>query len=251
MDWPSLTSIAENAARSAGDILQESAECLREVEFEDRNDVKLRADREAELLIREQLQSAAPYPVYGEELGGDLDLLQGDTPFWIVDPLDGTFNYLRHNPLCGVSIGLMQGTEPLLGVIYHFAEGALYTGSVAQALQINGQPATPQWAPGEEKAALVTGFPAGMDTSPPRMQAFIKTLARFKKIRMLGSASMALAYVASGRADVYYEEGVRLWDVAAGLALVKAAGGAVKLSPADTGKVLAYDVWAGKGAFLP
>ena len=250
MEWTLLRELAENAACEAGARLRTGAARLREVEFEDQRDVKLVADRESEELIRGMLAKESPYPVYGEEMGGDETLIERYEPYWVIDPLDGTYNYLRGSNVCAVSIGLMRGETPLLGVIYNFNTGTLYSGVVAERMTINGlEPAT-GWALDMEKAALVTGFPTGMVRSPERMQAFIERIEPYKKIRMIGSAALALAYVAGRIFDVYYEESIRLWDVAAGLALVQAAGGTVRMKRSSSGLPLAYDVWAGKDEFF-
>jgi myo-inositol-1(or 4)-monophosphatase len=250
MEWRELLDTAEAVAREAGGILKEGAGNLRKVEFQDTRDVKLRADVASEELIREQLGKAFSYPVYGEEMGGDESLRQRDEPYWVVDPLDGTYNYLRGSNLCAVSIGLMRGETPVLGVIYDFNSDVCFSGYVGEAFRVNGAAVTPSWAEDVGQAALATGFPAGMDRSADRMQAFLERIAPFKKVRMVGSAALALAFVAGGTYDVYFEESIRLWDVAAGLALVKAAGGAIQMSPCASGKAMAYDVWAGKGAFF-
>ncbi|NBD38523.1 MAG: hypothetical protein GVY10_08140 [Verrucomicrobia bacterium] len=250
MNLDHLQRIAETIAREAGRKLAEQAPGLREIEFLSRSDVKLQADRESEELIRARLAEETDYPVYGEELGGDAGLTGRYEPYWVVDPLDGTYNYLRGNPSCAVSIGLMRGETPVLGVIHDFTARQCYTAIVAGSLHCNGKPVRPDWAETKDQAVLATGFPAGMDTSPERMEAFIARVAPYKKVRMTGSAALAMAYVAAGIFDVYFEESIRLWDVAAGLALVQAAGGSVRMQPCRSGKPLAYDVWAGKGSFL-
>ena len=250
MDRQTLLEIAVETALEAGTILREGASHLREVNFQDHRDVKLRADVESEALIRQRLGAATEFPVYGEELGGDPGLVERDEPYWVVDPLDGTYNYLRGCRVCGVSIGLLRGLEPLLGVIYNFNTLTCYSTCVTDGLWVNGRQVQPAWVDRMDQAALVTGLPAGMDRSPERMQAFLERIGAFKKVRMVGSAALAMAYVASGIFDVYYEEDIRLWDVAAGLALVKAGGGDFKLIPGNSGKPLSYDVWAGKGEFF-
>lgn len=242
--------IAEAAARQAGATLLAGAARLCEIEFLSASDVKLRADRESEEQIRHDLAAAFRYPVYGEELGGDEGLLQRNELYWVVDPLDGTFNYLRGNPSCAVSIGLMRGETPVLGVIYDFSRDECFAGVTGEGFWINGRRVQPAWADSLGQAALVTGFPSGMDSSPAVVQAFLQRIAPFKKVRMIGSAALALAYVAAGRADVYYEESIRLWDVAAGLAMVQAAGGAVRMRATRGGKVLAYDICAAHTRFL-
>lgn len=253
MDTERLLRLAESAARAAGRRLKEDADSLRAITFEDRKDVKLRADTESETLIRGLLANGSPdFPVIGEEEGGDAGLTGQDRPYWVVDPLDGTFNYLRGAPQCAVSIGLLRGERPLLGVIYDFNRDLCYSGAPGAGFFLNGEASHFGWAETIEQAALATGIPNGMDRSEANMLAFVRQMAHYKKVRMIGSAALALAYVASGQFDVYNENAIRLWDIAAGLALVEAAGGVTRLSPSATGKFLAYDVWAaGRQEFLP
>ena len=208
MEWRKLLDTAEIVAREAGGILREGAGNMRQVEFQDQRDVKLRADMASEELIRQRLGDAFSYPLYGEEKGGDASLRERDEPYWVVDPLDGTYNYLRGSQLCAVSIGLMRGESPILGVIYDFNADTCYGGYVGEAFCINDVPSTPDWAGDIGQAALATGFPAGMNRSNDRMQAFIERIAPFKKVRMVGSAALALAYVAGGIYDVYFEESI-------------------------------------------
>ena len=246
-----LGKLAETAAREAGRILREDKQQLRQVTFSDQRDVKLAADAAAETLIRQRLAAGSALPVYGEELGGDSGLIDRGELVWVVDPLDGTFNYLRGNPLCAVSIGLMRGEEPLLGVIYDFNQDRLYKGSVAEAFTTNGSTNPIQWAESLSGACLCTGFPVGMSRDADSMARFVALLAPYKKVRMVGTAALALAMVANGQVDAYYETNIRLWDVAAGLALVKAAGGALKITRGNPALPLAYDIWAaGKAEFI-
>lgn len=238
-----LRETAERAAREAGKILREGREHLKEVDFLDQRDVKLRADQESETLIREILGQDSGYAVVGEEQGGDDTLTQRYDPYWVVDPLDGTFNYMRGAPQCCVSIGLLRGETPVLGVIYDFNADEMFSGIVAEGAYLNGDPLQPSWATSVEQAALVTGFPSGMEKSSQELEKFIELIQPYKKVRMLGSAALALAYVAVGRYDVYYEQAIRLWDVAAGLAILQAAGGGVRMSHHSSGKRLAYDIW--------
>lgn len=242
--------LAERAAREAGDILRNGADALREVRFSDRSDVKLRADVDSERHIRALLQRGSPYPVVGEEEGGDASLTGRYEPYWVVDPLDGTFNYLRGSPHCCVSIGLMRGETPILGVVHDFHAGECFAGVVAGGLFLNGESIRPQWSPDINGAALQTGFPSGMSKGSAVLRDFVHRVQAYKKVRMIGSAALALAYVAAGRADVYHESSIRLWDVAAGLALVQSAGGVVRMRAAPGHKTLAYDIWAAGRADL-
>lgn len=245
-----LLALAEQTSRAAGQILLEHAAELRQVDFQDATDVKLRADSESEILIRERLSAVTAYPIVGEEQGGDTSLPTQDIPYWVVDPLDGTYNYLRQQPLCCVSIGLMQGTRPLLGVIYNFNDGSLYAARHGGPLLENGQPLSPSWPENDHEACIATGFPNGRDYGQEALLNFVHQVQRFKKVRMIGSAAMAIVYVATGRCDVYGEEAVRLWDVAAGLALAEAAGAHVTLKP-NPRAPWACDLWiAGRKQWL-
>lgn len=250
-DLKPLLDLAEKAARVAGDVLVNERKRLSFVDFQDATDVKLAADRESESRIREILGQASSYPIYGEEEGGDPGLTGRYDPYWVVDPLDGTHNYLRGVPNCCVSIGLMRGETPILGVIYDFNRDECFSGIVAEGIWLNGKPIQPQWAANREQASLQTGFPAGMDKNAETLENFIRQVQCYKKVRMIGSAALALAYVACGRFDVYFEASIKLWDVAAGLALIQAAGGVVRMSRSAPEKTLAYDVWAaGDGRLL-
>lgn len=246
-----LLSLAISSAHAAGAILCEGVG-LRHVNMQDAKDVKLKADTESERLIRELLQPTN-FPIVGEEEGGETSLPDQNQLYWVVDPLDGTYNYLRNLPLCCVSIGLMRGLEPVLGVIYDFNTDETFAALADGPLTLNGEAIGSQWPEQIEHAALVTGFPSGRDYSTDALSAFIASIQRFQKIRMFGSAALAMAYVAIGRADAYCEESIRLWDIAGGLALAKAAGVAVRIEPGKTSeKPFCYDLWiAGRPEWLP
>lgn len=232
-DLKKWLAVAESTARAAGAALKAGGD--RRVALNSDTDVKLAADADSERLIRERLAATA-LPVVGEELGGDPALYSpaSEQFYWVVDPLDGTFNYQRGQPLTCVSIGLMRGIEPVLGVIYNFNAEEIFSGIVGDGIFLNGKEIVPAWAEKISQACLMTGFPALADKSPEALAPFVAEIGKFKKIRMIGTAALAVAYVAVGRADVYDERGTNLWDVAAGMALVKAAGGFVKIEP--TGK---------------
>ncbi|MDP0498942.1 MAG: inositol monophosphatase family protein [Verrucomicrobiota bacterium JB022] len=251
MDLVNNLSIAEEVARKAGRLLQEGRAQLNRVKVEEGHDVKLAADMAAEELIRKELGGTG-FPIIGEEQGGDGDLVDGDAFYWIVDPLDGTHNYQRGLPLYCVSIALMQGLQPVIGVIYDVEHDEMFTGGPELPLLRNGEPVEPQWAESRKKASMSTGFPSVYDHGTESVQAFIAHVGGYKKVRMIGTAAIAVAWVACGHFDVYYEPCVRLWDVAAGLALVEAAGGVTIIRRSDTSHFLAFDVWAaGRDDLLP
>lgn len=246
-DW---LRIAEDVSQEAGKYLLQGLARSRQINFEDDSDVKLQADLDSEHLIRKVLGERTGLPVIGEEEGGDSSLLSTNSYFWVVDPLDGTYNYLRSQPQTCVSIGLMQGSQFIAGVIYDFNRNELYSGSIDKHLSINNEVITPRWADTINQACLMTGFPARMDCGPEALKHFVDQVHRFKKVRMIGSAAIALATVASGRADAYNEDSICLWDIAAGAALVVAAGGYIKLEPTKNPFVVNF--WAvGRKEWLP
>jgi len=240
MEIEKLLNAAVDVAKQAG-LRLKSVES-RTINSDAGNDVKLQEDVDSENFIREKL-SQFGIPVIGEELAGDLSLIENKQYYWIVDPIDGTYNFLRKYPGVCVSIALMQGLEPVIGVIYEFTRDELFAGAKGFPLTLNGKIVQPNWAKKIEQAVVMTGFPSSTDYSDEGVKSFIKTVQAFKKVRMCGSAAMAVAYVSSGRADVYVENKVMLWDIAAGLALINSAGGVYKMENANVpNKPLALNV---------
>ena len=221
-------SIARKASLEAGKILANNKKALNKATFESSKDIKLEADISAENLIKSILNEESLFPILAEESGKSVDDL-GST-FWVVDPLDGTANYSRDIPICCVSISLIINLEPVMGVIYDFNNKDLYEGSIFRPASLNGQALNVSSISKSSDGILVTGLPNNTDYSDVAMLKMIKDFQDWKKVRMIGSAAMASAYVASGKADVYKEFGTYLWDVAAGAAIVNAAGGKAEIS---------------------
>lgn len=150
---------------------------------------------------------------------------------WLVDPLDGTLNFTRGFPMAAVSIALWEGMEPRLGVIADVFSGQIFSGEVGRGAWLDEEGISVSAAGDTARAVIATGFPSGRSYDSDSLLEFVRKVQRYKKVRMLGSAALMLAQVAAGRFDVYEEEDIYLWDVAAGLALVKAAGGAFVMKP--------------------
>ena len=221
-------SIARKASLEAGKILANNKKALNKATFESSKDIKLEADISAENLIKSILNEESLFPILAEESGKSVDDL-GST-FWVVDPLDGTANYSRDIPICCVSISLIIDLEPVMGVIYDFNNKDLYEGTIFRPASLNGQALNVSSISKPSDGILVTGLPNNTDYSDLAMMKMIKDFQDWKKVRMIGSAAMASAYVASGKADVYKEFGTYLWDVAAGAAIVNAAGGKAEIA---------------------
>ncbi|MBN1404834.1 MAG: inositol monophosphatase family protein [Opitutales bacterium] len=242
--------IAVDVAKQAGRLLSEAGNGMRNVRSAIGRDVKLQADVDSEKLIRRVLGEKTGLPVIGEEQGGDETLLNRDEPFWVVDPLDGTYNYLRGVPVCCVSIALMRGTEFVLGVIHDFNLGETFSGGEGLGMRVNGEAIVPAWESESSKGTIQTGLTTSQNYSEDVLHEFYDQAQRFKKTRAIGSAATALAWVAAGRCDVYHETGIRLWDIAAGVALIKAGGGAARIRQLPSPS-FSYDVWAGVEAMFP
>ena len=215
--------LAKSAALEAGKILINSKTNLNIENTSDGKDIKLKADIEAEEFIKRHISSKSNLPMLGEETGKSVEDL--GKSFWVIDPLDGTANYSRGIPICCVSIALIHDMQPVIGVIYDFNNEDLYEGSLHSSACLNGEAIEVNNNTDEKESILLTGLPLLTDYSDSALVAMTKDFQKWKKIRMIGSAAMASAYVASGKADMYKESGAFLWDVAAGAAIINAANG--------------------------
>jgi len=244
MDRKSLDkylSIAEEAAVAAGKYLSGYKKDDILVDSEQGKDIKISADRDSEKIIIDILQAKSGFPILSEEKGSIGDT-ESSPMRWVVDPLDGSLNFLRGIPTCCVSVGLCRENKPLLGAIYDFNREELFTGITEVEAWLNGNTITVSQVDIEYKAILFTGFPVSADFSPDALRKYVEQIRTFKKLRWIGSAALSLAYVAAGRADAYLEKGIMFWDIAAGMAVVSGAGGKYFISEAD--KNNAYNAYA-------
>lgn len=227
IDLETELKVAKSAALAAGEILKTKKSDLNVETFSSERDIKLEADVVAETLIKEIIQDESNIPILAEESGKSSENL-GDI-FWVIDPLDGTANYSRNIPICCVSIALIKNLIPVIGVIYDFNNNDMYIGSSEQEAMLNDKKISVSQTSKKHDGILVTGLPNATDYSDQAMINMVKDFQGWRKVRMIGSAAMASAYVASGKADVYKELGTYLWDVAAGAAIVNAAGGTANI----------------------
>ena len=226
MNLNDLKDTAVFAAKEAGIFLKEKSFEKKEVFKDMGRDIKLVLDQDSEKLIRSYLKETN-IEILGEEYGGDIL----DSKYWVVDPIDGTANYFRGLNECCISIALMEGKESLIGVIYNFNNGELYTAVKSQGAFLNSKKITVSDIASKSKASITTGFPAS-ETIESSIK-FLEDLKCWNKVRMFGSAALSCAYVASGKCDYYAEKGVYLWDIAAGICLVKEAGGSADFKLID------------------
>jgi myo-inositol-1(or 4)-monophosphatase len=219
---------AKDAAKAAGKLLDVNKKDLNQSIYSSDTDIKLKADVEAENLIKSILSRRSNFPILAEESGKSENRLE--KTFWVVDPLDGTANYTRNIPLCCVSIALMHNMEPVIGVIYDFNNNNLYEGSFDGEAKLNESIIKVSDVKEPKEGILVTGLPNNTDYSDSALLKMVKDFQEWRKVRMIGSAAIASCYIASAKADVYKEFGTYLWDVAAGAAIVNAAGGKAEIS---------------------
>ncbi len=237
MNVNELKDLAVDAARQAGNFLDQRKTEKKEVYKEEGRDIKLIIDQDTEKLIRAKLL-VTNIPILGEEYGGEIT----DERYWVIDPIDGTANFFRGLDECCVSIALMEGNEALIGVIYNFNNKQMYTAVKDHGAFLNNTKISVSDIDSKNKASITTGFPSS-ETIESSMN-FLEYLKGWKKIRMFGSAALSCAYVASGKCDYYAEKGVFLWDFAAGICLVKEAGGNITFSLIDKDR---YEVIASNG----
>jgi myo-inositol-1(or 4)-monophosphatase len=233
--------IAAEAAVTAGKYLAVYDMSSLQIESSRGKDVKLSADRDSESLIIDLLRKSTNFAILSEEKGITKSNIESDLR-WIVDPLDGSINFLKGIPICCVSIALYNRNIPLVGAIYDFNRQELFTGMTGMGAWLNGRAIAVSNMYDMSQAVLFTGLPAGADLSPEVLSKYIEQINAFKKLRWIGSAALSLAYVAAGRADAYMENGIRLWDVAAGLAIVSGAIGKYYISNEKENGT--YDIYA-------
>lgn len=221
-----ILDIAKKASLEAGYLLKNNRLEMNKTISDIGHDIKLIGDSEAEKIIRKIITENNNFPILGEELGKDSGL---DNTFWVVDPLDGTMNYKRNIPLYAISIAFVYKNNPIVGVIYDFINDDMYHGSDIHGAFLNNKKITVSDISHKSKGILMTGFPLKTDFNDKKIMNVLNEYKNWKKIRMIGSAALATVYVASGKADAYSEIKTNLWDVAAGIAIVNAAGGVYQI----------------------
>ncbi|HEV3475529.1 MAG TPA: inositol monophosphatase family protein [Actinomycetota bacterium] len=213
--------IAVRAAVAAGSVIRDSV--APEAEAKGRGDYVTEVDRAAERAIRAVLETETPdVPVVGEELGG----VEAER-YWLVDPLDGTVNFIHRFPVVGVSVALMQGGRPAAGVVHAPYLGTTFTAARGQGADQDGRPLKVSQA-SSDKAVVGTGFPFRYkERLPEYLAMMLPALERFEDLRRPGAVALDLAWVAAGVFDGFFEVALSSWDLAAGALLVEEAGGVV------------------------
>ncbi|WP_435100544.1 inositol monophosphatase family protein [Arhodomonas sp. AD133] len=240
-----MVNIAVRAARSAGNVIVRNMDRLDRlhVEAKGNNDFVSDVDRMAEREIVQTLKRAYPdHGILGEEYGGKAN---GDY-LWVIDPLDGTTNYLHGFPHFAVSIALLHRGAPEVAVIYDPVRQELFTATRGGGATIEGRRIRMRPRRSIEGALLGTGFPFRYpEHQGSYLGMFQSIMGSTGDIRRAGSAALDLAYVACGRLDGFWELGLSPWDIAAGVLLIQEAGGIVSDFAGDNGYLKSGNVVAG------
>ena len=225
-----LLILAIDIAKKTKQHIWKNVEHGRSVKNNNGRDVKLIADFESDSFIVKQLTNNSTFPIISEESGKtNFDNKNCNDYYWIIDPLDGSFNFSREIPMACISISLWKENSPIIGVVLDVNRDELFYASIKGAY-LNDKKITVSTVNIKNQSVLCTGFPIATNFNDHSINNVLKNIQHFKKIRLLGSAALSLSYVACGRAEVYMEQDIRIWDVAAGLALVKFAGGKIKFN---------------------
>ena len=223
-----MVNIAIKAARRAGEVMIRQLNQLEKLHVVEKgtNDFVSRVDQAAEEAIIEVIRDHYPdHAILAEESGKDGD----HETCWIIDPLDGTTNYLHGFPVFSVSIAVAEGRELQHGVVYDPLRQEIFSASRGQGAQLDGRRIRVSRRQGLKGALVATGFPYRLtETQVDRyLQMLRAVMLATAGVRRPGSAALDLCYLAAGRVDGFWELGLNTWDIAAGALIIREAGGRV------------------------
>ena len=226
MEIEIIRKVALRAAKEAGAILREGLEQARTIEYKGDKNIVTDVDRRSEEAIAALVRRELPGHSFVSEEG---TRLQGDSGYrWLVDPLDGTTNYVHGYPCFSVSIGVEKDGELVYGVVYDPTLEELFSAERGEGAFLNGKRLRVSTVTSLSNALLATGFPPDVATAVENnLDHFAHFLKQAQAVRRPGSAALDLCYVAAGRFDGFWELRLNAWDVAAGALLVMEAGGRV------------------------
>jgi myo-inositol-1(or 4)-monophosphatase len=222
---------AIEAARQTGELLRSNLSTPLKINVEETHDLKLDLDVRSQELITKIIQTRFPdHTVKGEEGASEKSSKEFE---WIVDPIDGTVNFFYGIPHYCISIALQQNDKLVLGVIYDPVKNELWQAIRGEPALLNGQPISVSAHTDLSQSIVSVGFSKTEAGIKAGISIFQKLVSQARKCRMMGSAALDMAYVASGRYDAYIERSVNLWDIAAGIVILESAGGKVVMEPSS------------------
>jgi len=220
-----ILTVAADAARGAGEILRSWSSRFT-VSEKGPADLVTEADLASQESIVSAITAAFPdHDLLGEE---GLSARRGASPYrWVIDPLDGTSNYVHGFPYYCVSIGVEREGRRFAGVIYDPNRDELFTAAVGRGARRNGDAIRPSRAAKLGDAFLVASLPRRAEPTDPAVRRFLNAMPLAESVQRTGSAALNLAYVACGRIDAFWSSSLKPWDMAAGAVIVSEAGGFV------------------------
>ena len=225
---PEFLSAAEGAVRQAGIFISEERRRFKpeDIEFKGHSDLVSYVDRNAEDMLKKSLMELTPDCGFINEESG---VAGGNRPsVWIIDPLDGTTNFVHDVPFYAVSVALRYERRTVLGWIYDVPRGDMFFAAWGRGAFLNGSPIRVGAARSLSEAVVATGIPFRyFDRAEQYLSLMRDVMTQCRGLRRLGSAALDLAYTAAGRFDGFWESHLSPWDVAAGALIVQEAGGVV------------------------
>ena len=213
--------------RKVGIFIQQQSTLLKaeQIEHKGLHDMVSYVDRMAEQLLMEKLAILLPESGFIAEESGESKAAVYN---WIIDPIDGTTNFIHHIPIYSISIALQRNNDLVLGVVYEINSDSCFYSWEGGTVFLNGKPIVVSTQTDLSDSLLATGFPyRDFSLQKPYLALFADLMQHTRGIRRLGSAAVDLAFVACGRYEAYFEYALHPWDVAAGTFLVRQAGGVV------------------------
>ena len=224
--WDKELNVARQAARDAGKTLKDLFGRVTHVTKKGKTDLVTEADFAAEKIIMDMIHKSFPQDGFVAEEAGEHR--SNASRIWFIDPLDGTVNFAHAFPFFAVSIGLQVNGDAVLGVVFNPYMDEFFEAAKGSGAFFNGKAIHVSSTSDLVDSLLAVGFPYTLHQNPHRVMDHMKKMAVLAQaIRRPGSAALDLCYVAAGRLDGYWEEGLKPWDTAGGMIIVREAGGIV------------------------
>jgi len=247
-----MEQVARRAITMAGDLIRDRIGNGPSLQIKSKAplDYVTEIDLESQALIIDTIRKSFPDHHIVSEEGTNSGVQDGFT--WIIDPLDGTTNFIHGFPFVAVSIGLCKDRSPILGLVLDPVRQELFTARRGEGAYLNGRRIQVRGAAGLADALIATGFPFRRKSLfEPYMESFRSIFLEVSGIRRAGAAALDLAYLAAGRVDGFWEAGLAPWDIAAGSLLVEEAGGCVSDFWGKQNHLLNGHIVAGTGSVYP
>jgi myo-inositol-1(or 4)-monophosphatase len=242
-EWSQILDVAQSAAREAGALIRRHCGTEVVVNESHHHDLKIQLDVDTQALLEKTILGAFPgHAILGEE-GGSGSSGRGSE--WILDPIDGTVNLAYGLPHFCVSIAYRMDGMTQVGVIYDPMRDECFHALRGQGAFCNGRPIRASRREKLEEGILALGFSKSAESVEKCLELYQFYARRARKLRAMGSAALDMAYIASGRIDAYIEQGIKIWDIAAGQLILEEAGGKVVLTPRNEPHHFHIKAWNG------